>query len=70
VSDLDRIERYATRALNDARSLRQSVRLIRTQPNFETRAEDAMKTAETELSASLDAVRQALREFSTKPVTA
>jgi hypothetical protein len=34
----------------------------------ETRAEDALKKAETELEESLQLVRQAMQEFSTKPV--
>lgn len=70
MSDLARIERYAARIVADAQSLRQSVRMVRTQPDFETRAEDVMKTATAELERTLATVRQALSEFNHKPVAA
>lgn len=68
MSDLLRIEHYATKALNDARWTRNAVRQLRVQPDFETRAQDALKTAEAELEEALNTVRQAMHEFSTKPV--
>jgi formate-dependent nitrite reductase cytochrome c552 subunit len=68
MSDLERIERYATHAQQDAMAVRGAVRLLRVQPNFETRAQDALKKAEAELEESLQLVRQAQQEFSTKPV--
>ncbi len=69
-ADLDRIERYATHARNNAISITGAVRLLRTQPAFETKAEDALNLSEAELETALDAVRKAMTEFSTKPVSA
>jgi len=68
MSDLERIERYANHARNNAVSIRGAVRLLRTQPEFETRAEDMLKTAEVELEEALSAVRTAMQEFTTKTV--
>ena len=68
MSDLERIERYANHARNNATSVRAAVRLLRVQPDFDTRAEDMMKTAEVELEEALSAIRSAMQEFSTKPV--
>jgi hypothetical protein len=70
MNDLERIERYARHAMNDAISLTGAVRVLRTRPNFETSAEDQLRSAEAELERSLSAVRSAMREFTTKPVTA
>lgn len=69
-SDLERIERYAHHAMNNAISVTGAVRLLRSRPTFETNAEAALKSAEAELELTLDAVRKAMREFSAKPVTA
>lgn len=69
-SDLERIERHATHARNNAISVFGAVRLLRSQPKFDTKAEDALKLSEAELETALDAVRKAMKEFSTKPVTA
>ncbi len=69
-ADLDRIERYATHARNNAISLFGAVRLLRSQPDFETKAHDALKLSEAELETALEAVRKAMNEFSAKPVTA
>ena len=68
MSDLERIERYANHARNNATSVRAAVRILRVQPDFETRAEDALKVAEVELEEALNAVRVAMQEFTTKPV--
>lgn len=67
-SDLERIERYATHARNNAISVFGSVRLLRAQPAFTSRAEDALRVSEAELETALDAVRKAMNEFSKKPV--
>lgn len=69
-ADLERIERYATDARNNAISIMGAVRVLRTQPAFETRAEDSLKLSEAELEIALDAIRKAMTEFSTKPVSA
>lgn len=69
-SDLERIERYARHALNNAISITGAVRILRSQPAFETTAQDTLRSAEAELELTLDAVRKAMREFSAKPVTA
>lgn len=69
-SDLERIERYATHARNNAISVFGAVRLLRSQPTFETKAHNALKLSEAELEIALEAVRKAMTEFSTKPVTA
>ena len=69
-ADLERIERYARHALNSAISITGAVRLLRSQPKFETNAAAQLKAAEAELELTLDAVRKAMTEFSTKPVTA
>lgn len=68
--DLERIGRYAHHAMNNAIQITGAVRVLRAQPAFETRAEDQLRCAEAELEAALNAVRGAMREFSTKPVTA
>ena len=68
--DLERIERYARHAVNDAANIVGTVRLLRAQPPFETRAEDTLKSAEADLEVALNAVRKAITEFKTKPVTA
>lgn len=65
--DLERIERYSTHARNNAISVFGSVRLLRSKPAFDTRAEEALKLSEAELETALDAVRKAMTEFSTKP---
>jgi hypothetical protein len=70
MSDLERIERYARHARNDAINIYGAVRILRSRPTFETNAEDALRLAEEELEASLSAVRKARQEFTTKPVTA
>lgn len=70
LGDLERIERYSSHALNSAISVMGAVRILRAQPPFETRAEAMLKSAEAELELTLDAVRKAMQEFSTKPVTA
>jgi hypothetical protein len=69
-SDLERIERYARHALNSAISITGAVRVLRSQPKFETNAEATLRAAEAELEVTLDAVRKAMQEFSTKSVTA
>ena len=69
-ADLERIERNATRARNDAITAYGAVRLLRVQPGFETKAMEALKLSEVELETALDAVRKAMTEFSDKPVTA
>lgn len=69
-ADLERIERYAHHAMNNAISVTGAVRLLRSQPHFETSAADALRRAEAELELTLDAVRKAMAEFSAKPVTA
>lgn len=68
--DLNRIERHARHAMNSAVSITGAVRILRAQPAFETRAQDQLRCAEAELEAALNAVRNAMQEFSTKPVTA
>ena len=68
MSDLERIDRYATHALRDAQSVRSAVRQLRVQPKFETRAEDTLGTAAIELEEALNAVRQAMQELTTKPI--
>ena len=68
--DLNRIERNARHAMNNAVSITGAVRILRARPAFDTRAEDQLRCAETELEAALNAVRKAMQEFSTKPVTA
>lgn len=68
--DLERIERYSRHARNNAISVVGAVRVLRTQPPFETTAQDALRTAEADLETSLEAVRRAMKEFETKPVTA
>lgn len=68
MSDLERIERYANHARNNAVSVRGAVRMLRVQPDFDTRAEDMLKTAEVELEEALNALRIAMQEFTTKPV--
>ena len=68
--DLDRIESYATHARNNAISITGAVRILRSKPPFETRAEDALRLSEVELEIALNAVRKAMTEFSDKPVTA
>lgn len=69
-ADLERIERYARHALNSAISISGTVRVLRTQPKFDTNAEAALQAAEAELEITLDAVRKAITEFNAKPVTA
>jgi len=68
--DLERVERYARHAMIDAITVTGAVRVLRSRPPFETRAEDALRLAEAELENSLNAVRRAMAEFSTKPVIA
>lgn len=68
--DLERIERHARHAMNSAVSITGAVRVLRARPGFETRAEDQLRCAETELEAALTAVRGAMQEFTAKPVTA
>jgi len=68
--DLARIERNARHVVNGAANIVGSVRLLRAQPAFETRAEDTLKSAEADLELALNAIRSAMREFTTKPVTA
>ncbi len=68
--DLERIERYARHAVNDAANIVGTVRLLRNQSPFETRAADTLSSAEADLELALNAVRSAMQEFSTKPVTA
>jgi len=68
MSDLERIERYASHARRDAQSARAAVRQLRVQPDFETRAQDTLGVAAIELEEALSAVRQAMQEFTTKPV--
>lgn len=68
--DLNRIESYATHARNNAISITGAVRILRSRPPFETKAEDALKLSEAELEIALDAVRRAMTEFSAKPVSA
>lgn len=68
--DLARIERYARHAVNDAANIVGAVRLLRGQPAFETRAAEILTSAATDLEIALSAVRKAMQEFSTKPVTA
>ena len=68
-SDLRRIERYARHAINDAANIVGTVRLLRSQPSFETRAEDALKNAEADLELALNAIRKAMAEFNSKPAT-
>lgn len=67
-ADLERIERYARHALNNVISIKGAVRLLRSQPKFETTAEAQLRAAEAELETTLNAVREAMTEFSTKPV--
>ncbi len=69
-ADLERIERAATHARNNAISAFGAVRLLRSKPAFETRAFDSLKMTEAELETALEAVRKAMNEFSSKPVTA
>lgn len=69
-ADLDRIERHARNAMNSAASLYGSVRVLRSQPKFDTKAAAQLKETEAQLEITLDAVRKAMTEFSTKPVTA
>jgi len=68
--DLDRIESYATHARNNAISITGAVRVLRSRPPFETRAEDALKLSEADLEIALDAVRKAMNELNNKPVSA
>ena len=68
MSDLERIERYAKHALNDATWVRAAVRQLAVQPDFETRAEDTLNVAAIHLEEALAAVRQALTTFRDKPV--
>jgi hypothetical protein len=56
--------------MTDVIHLLGAVRIIRSQPDFETKAEDAMKSAEAELEHALKVVRDARKQFSTKPVAA
>jgi phosphate uptake regulator len=69
-SDLERIERYATHARNNAISITGAARILRFRPPFETRAEDALRMAEVDLETALTAVRMAMAEYNTKPATA
>lgn len=69
-ADLERIERHATHARNCAINITGSVRLLRGRPNFDTKAEEALKLSENELETALAAIRKAMTEFNTKPVTA
>lgn len=69
-ADLERIERYAHHAMNNAICVSGAVRQLRAKPKFGTLAEAALKSAEAELELTLDAVRKAMREFNTKPVAA
>ena len=69
-SDLERIERHATHARNCAINITGCVRILRGKPAFNTKAEEALKLSENELETALAAVRKAMSEFSTKPVTA
>lgn len=68
--DLERLERYATHARNDAISIVGAALVLRTRPPFETRAEEALRIAEGELETALDAIRRAMREYNLKPITA
>jgi hypothetical protein len=68
MSDLERIERYANHARNNALSARAAVRLLRIRPDFETRAEEGLKVAEVEIEEALSSIRAALQEYTTKPV--
>ncbi len=67
---LERIERYSSHVINDARSVSFAVRELAHRYDFETNAEDALRNAEKELTNSLRLIREARETFSTKPVTA
>jgi hypothetical protein len=68
MSELQRIERHAKHALNDATWAREAARRLTAQPDFETRAEDALNLAAIQLEEALSAVRQAITAFRAKPV--
>lgn len=67
---LDRIERYAAHVVSDTLGIVGAVRSLPARPDFETRAEDTLRMAETELMNSLEIVRRELKNYSMKPVTA
>lgn len=68
MSDIERVERYAMHALNDAVWVRSAVRQLAVRPDFETRAEDALITAEIQLQEALSAVRETITAFRGKSV--
>jgi hypothetical protein len=68
--DLERIERHATHARNCAINITGAVRLLRGRPAFDTKADDMLRLSENELETALSAVRKAMAELSSKPVTA
>lgn len=67
---LERIERYGSHVVNDARSVASAVKAMPSRPGFETNAEEALRNAEKELNSSLTVIRRALKNYTTKPVTA
>lgn len=61
---LDRIERYSTWLTSDAETVRRNVRVLRSRPGFETKANAAMQLAKTRLESALNDVDAALSEYS------
>lgn len=69
-ASLERIERYSSHVINDARSVSIAVRELAHRFDFETNADDALQRAEAELMNSLHLIRDARKNYSAKPVTA
>jgi hypothetical protein len=68
MSDLERVERYARHAVNDALSAKSAVRALASRPGFETIAEDELRKAERDLTEALTAIRKSLSSYRKKPV--
>lgn len=65
---LDRIIGYSNWLKDDADGIAFNVRTMPRQPEFKTKAEDALKNAKARLQAALVEVDGALAEFAAKPV--
>ncbi len=62
------IEYRARWAASNARDAAAAVQMLPARPAFETRAEEMLETAETELSHALEIVRAARRKYDEAPI--
>jgi hypothetical protein len=67
---LHRIKTYADFAASDADTVLFNVRVMASQPHFESRAYDALGKAKEQLERALRDVSEAITEFKNKPVAA